>query len=89
MNVSCQGKHWVLDIRDEGNGILPEHMDKIFEPFFTTRSKGTGLGLAFAAQVIEVHGGAITARNRESGRGTVFRVELQKTILDAGRGLNG
>jgi signal transduction histidine kinase len=66
---------WVVEVTDNGNGIEPRHLKKVFEPFFTTRSKGTGLGLAFTAQVIEVHGGGITAENREGG-GSIFRVKL-------------
>jgi signal transduction histidine kinase len=66
---------WVVEVIDNGNGIEPHHLKKVFEPFFTTRSKGTGLGLAFAAQVVKVHGGDITAENREGG-GSIFRVKL-------------
>jgi signal transduction histidine kinase len=66
---------WGVDVEDQGDGIASENMDKIFEPFFTTRAKGTGLGLAFSLQVIQTHGGTITAGNREAG-GAVFRVEL-------------
>ena len=66
---------WVVEVIDNGNGIEPYYLKKVFEPFFTTRSRGTGLGLAFTAQVIEVHGGDITAENREGG-GSIFRVKL-------------
>jgi len=66
---------WVVEVTDNGNGIEPRHLKKVFEPFFTTRSKGTGLGLAFTAQVVKVHGGGITAENREGG-GSIFRVKL-------------
>jgi signal transduction histidine kinase len=71
----CRDNIWVVEVIDNGNGIEPYHLKKIFEPFFTTRSKGTGLGLAFAAQVVKMHGGDITAENREGG-GSIFRVKL-------------
>jgi signal transduction histidine kinase len=60
---SCDEK-WVIEIADDGNGIEPGHLSRIFEPFFTTRSKGTGLGLAFASHVVKAHGGSIIAENR-------------------------
>lgn len=66
---------WVLRISDQGGGIPEENLDKIFEPFFTTRSKGSGLGLAFARQVIKAHNGTIRAENLLSG-GACFTVCL-------------
>ncbi|MDM8517993.1 ATP-binding protein, partial [Desulfobacterales bacterium HSG16] len=73
-----ENKRWVVEIEDEGCGILPENIDKIFEPFFTTRSTGTGLGLAFSSQVVKAHGGCLAAKNKsDGGRGAIFRVELQ------------
>jgi signal transduction histidine kinase len=68
--------HWAIEIEDEGPGIAPESLEAIFEPFFTTRSKGTGLGLAFASQVVFAHGGRIKAENRPNNSGACFTMEL-------------
>ena len=67
----------VIQFRDSGNGIKPEHLDHIFEPFFTTKveGKGTGLGLWVSAGIIEDHGGQIKVRSRV-GYGTTFRIFL-------------
>lgn len=73
----CEKDSWIAEITDQGPGIEPELADKIFEPFFTTRSKGTGLGLAFASQVIKAHGGMITAQNRPDG-GAIFQIKIPK-----------
>ncbi|MDA3791495.1 MAG: HAMP domain-containing sensor histidine kinase [Desulfobacula sp.] len=51
---------WQLLITDQGPGIKREDRNKIFEPFFTTKATGTGLGLAFADQVVKAHGGSIS-----------------------------
>ena len=75
VSVSREGEMLYIDVEDQGGGIDPENMEKIFEPFFTTRSKGSGLGLAYAAQVLRTHGGAITAKNKGEG-GALFRVTL-------------
>lgn len=92
MTTSCEESTWAVEIEDEGEGIAPQHFDQIFEPFFTTRSKGSGLGLAFASQVIESHGGTITAENRMEG-GARFRVEIPigrgSGIGDQGSGAGG
>jgi signal transduction histidine kinase len=66
---------WTIEIADDGEGIVPENIDKIFNPFFTTRAKGAGLGLAYASQAVKTHGGVISAENRIGG-GALFRVEI-------------
>ncbi len=45
---------------DQGPGLTAEQRKRIFEPFFTTKTKGTGLGMAIAQQVVESHGGRIS-----------------------------
>ena len=69
--------HLTIRIRDEGQGILPEHMRLIFDPFFTTKEvgKGTGLGLSISYGIVEEHGGWLDVQS-EVGRGTCFTVYL-------------
>lgn len=62
-------------ITDRGPGIDPDYLDRIWEPDFTTRRKGTGLGLPLVRQVVEHHGGRVTAGNRRDG-GALFQVDL-------------
>jgi two-component system sensor histidine kinase HydH len=68
----------VYEVRDYGAGLPAEKADRIFDPFFTTRTNGTGLGLAVARRVAELHGGNISAHNHPEG-GAVFRIELPKS----------
>ncbi len=75
VKAACDKDFWTAEILDEGEGIPRESLHRIFEPFFTTRSKGTGLGLAYASQVIRYQGGAISAENRKEG-GARFLVEI-------------
>jgi hypothetical protein len=65
----------VVRVSDTGSGIPPGQLERIFEPFYSTKTKGTGLGLAFARRVIEEHGGRIEVES-EIDRGTTFRVTL-------------
>lgn len=60
-----------VSIRDTGEGIPAEKIEKVFEPFFTTRSsrKGTGLGLPIAKSIVEEEGGIIRLESSE-GSGT-------------------
>lgn len=50
-------------IMDSGPGIDERVSGSLFEPFVTTKNEGTGLGLAVARQIIEEHGGTISAAN--------------------------
>jgi two-component system, NtrC family, sensor histidine kinase HydH len=64
-----------IAVRDFGGGVPAGAEEKIFTPFYTTRTTGTGLGLAVAQRVTQLHGGTITAMNVEGG-GAVFRIAL-------------
>jgi signal transduction histidine kinase len=71
-----------IEVRDTGQGILPENLDRIFEPFFTNKEGGTGLGLAIARQIAVDHRGSLTCESAP-GRGTTFRLILP--ISDGGQ----
>ena len=71
-----------VEVGDTGGGIPPEHLGRIFEAFYSTKERGTGLGLAFAQQVVKEHGGEIRCESAV-GRGTTFTVRLP---ADAGDG---
>jgi two-component system sensor histidine kinase HydH len=66
----------VITVRDFGPGIAAGEEKRIFSPFYTTRTTGTGLGLAVALRVAEMHGGTITAENHPDG-GAVFRLTFR------------
>lgn len=72
---------WELFITDQGPGISLDERAKVFEPFFTTKSTGTGLGLAFADQVVKAHGGSIRIETPEGG-GCCFCLTLFSNIRE-------
>jgi signal transduction histidine kinase len=61
----------LIQVKDEGCGISAENLDRMFDPFFTTKPNGTGLGLSVAHQIVEQHGGLLTAENN-GDRGMTF-----------------
>ena len=73
--VSAEGDLVTLTVADRGPGIDPEAVDRVFDRFFqgdTARSTtGFGLGLAIGRETVTLHGGTITAANRDGG-GAVF-----------------
>jgi len=54
----------VLQVIDNGPGIIEEVIEKIFVPFFTTKTDGSGIGLSLSKQIMRVHGGTITAHSK-------------------------
>jgi len=69
----------VVQVEDTGTGIPPEITERIFEPFFTTKPKSLGLGLTIAQQIVEAHGGCISAQN-EPGQGATFTINLPRRV---------
>ncbi|MBW3565585.1 MAG: PAS domain S-box protein [Acidobacteria bacterium] len=64
-----------IEVHDTGVGITQEDLKLVFEPMFTTKSRGTGLGLAVARQIVVAHRGTIQAES-EPDRGSTFTVRL-------------
>ncbi|MEZ4361992.1 MAG: ATP-binding protein [Kofleriaceae bacterium] len=64
-----------IDVSDRGPGVPSEERERIFEPFVTTKAQGTGLGLAVARRIAELHGGTLVALDNPGG-GALFRLEL-------------
>lgn len=69
-----------ISIKDNGNGIPKEVLEKIFQPFFTTKptGQGTGLGLSLSYDIVQSHGGKLRVFT-EVGKGTEFVISLPLT----------
>lgn len=68
-----------IDITDTGKGIPKSKFKTVFNPGYTTKKRGWGLGLSLVKRIIEsYHGGKIFVKGSEAGKGTTFRIELQK-----------
>jgi signal transduction histidine kinase len=64
-----------VSIADEGEGVLPEDVEKIFKLYYTTKANGSGIGLSLVYRIVQMHDGAIEVRS-EVGRGTTMTVRL-------------
>jgi len=65
---------FISTMKDSGPGFPESKISEIFEPLITTKQKGTGLGLVSCKNIIENHGGTITAKNNP----TTFTIRLPK-----------
>lgn len=76
LHTRCNGNEdVVVEIVDRGVGMDPETQNRLFEPFYTTKEKGTGLGMAIAKQIAELHSGDLTVTSA-AGAGTTATVRL-------------
>ena len=63
--------HLIISVKDNGNGIDADALEKIFVPFFTTKKTGSGIGLSLSRQIMRQHGGQISVKSK-LGEGTEF-----------------
>ena len=68
-----------IDITDSGKGVPKSQFHTIFQPGFSTKKRGWGLGLSLAKRIIDnYHRGKIFIKWSETGKGTTFRIILNK-----------
>jgi PAS domain S-box-containing protein len=83
VDARLEGGEVVVSVRDTGIGIAPEFLPKVFERFAQESSgaryqSGLGLGLAIVHQLVEMHGGRVTAESEGPGHGSTFTVILPR-----------
>jgi signal transduction histidine kinase len=65
----------LIEVRDNGPGIIKEAIDKIFVPFFTTKKTGSGIGLSLSRQIMQMHNGNLSVIS-EPDVETVFTLKF-------------
>lgn len=79
-----------VTVEDDGPGIPEDNLETVFRRFYTSRPKGaafgsnSGLGLSIARQIVEAHGGVITAENRLGSSGKVEGARFTVRFPDGG-----
>lgn len=79
IELNAKGKEVFIDITDTGCGVAKSNQKTIFQPGFSTKKRGWGLGLSLAKRIVEIyHSGKIFIKWSELGKGTTFRIILNK-----------
>jgi len=65
----------IIQVMDNGPGIVEEALGKVFIPFFTTKKKGSGIGLSLSRQIMKLHKGSISVHSEPDVR-TVFTLKF-------------
>jgi CheY-like chemotaxis protein len=81
---------FIISVRDDGEGIVPENLPHIFELYYTSRTDGSGIGLALSKQLVEQMGGVISVASAQ-GEGAEFTVTLPVSVavIPEDGGVNG
>jgi two-component system, NtrC family, nitrogen regulation sensor histidine kinase NtrY len=66
----------LIQIEDNGPGIVPEALERIFVPFYTTKKTGSGIGLAISRQIMNLHRGSLTVESEPDKR-TAFSLNFR------------
>ena len=66
----------IIQVEDNGPGIVPEALERIFVPFYTTKKTGSGIGLAISRQIMNLHRGSLTVESAPDVR-TVFTLNFR------------
>ena len=53
----------IIEVKDNGPGIIREALDRIFIPFYSTKKEGSGIGLALSRQIMQLHHGTLTVKS--------------------------
>jgi len=79
INLKEKDHQVFIDISDTGIGIAKSQQKSVFQPGYSTKKRGWGLGLSLAKRIVEIyHNGKIFIKSSEVGKGTTFRIILNK-----------
>ena len=83
LDISCTSESQTIYIKmvDSGGGIHADILSKVYTPFFTTKQNGLGLGLSYAKQVVEEHGGSINIISQvDVGTDITIKLPLEQDL---------
>lgn len=77
VSISSKKDCYQIKIKDNGSGMSKKELEQIYNEYYTTKQNGTGLGIPYAKEIIELHGGNIKYLSKENS-GTTVIINLPK-----------
>ena len=77
VKIKEDNNNCIISMKDNGNGMSKETLEKIYNDFFTTKETGTGIRIPYIKEIIELHHGTLTYKSIEN-RGTTVLITLPK-----------
>ncbi len=77
--TEVEKENFIIYVKDNGEGISKEDLEKIGTAFYTTKKNGTGLGVCFSREIVEKHGGKLEYTSSNKGTTAKVTLPLKKT----------
>jgi signal transduction histidine kinase len=79
ISTTCEANSSVaVSVRDYGNGLPADDVDKVFSHFYSTKPNGMGMGLTIVRSIVEAHGGKLQAENVGEGARFFFTLPVTR-----------
>lgn len=75
LHAGHKDENVVIQVIDNGPGIIREALDKVFVPFFSTKTTGSGIGLSLSRQILQLHNGSLSVDSIPNVK-TVFTLKF-------------
>ncbi len=75
LTAKYSGNAVIIEVADNGSGIIKEALNRVFVPFFTTKKTGSGIGLSLSRQIMQMHTGSLSVESQPGVR-TVFKLKF-------------
>lgn len=75
VKIKEDNNNCIISMKDNGKGMSKEVLEKIYNDFFTTKETGTGIGIPYIKEIIELHHGTLSYKSREN-KGTTVLITL-------------
>jgi signal transduction histidine kinase/HAMP domain-containing protein len=88
IGLRAERERIVFSVKDSGPGMTEELRRKAFDLYMTTKEHGTGVGLPFVLQAVEMHGGSVSLQSAP-GEGTTVTLVLRAAVAEEGNRADG